>query len=118
MDQVEQIAMQQNARGVERNVLQIRPLSGVEAHLLEQAFPLASAGSVAEKSMLEIKTQAIEVECLQCGQRSETTANRLVCAACGNWKTRLISGDEMLLESVELICDDETENSVEEKQYV
>ena len=118
MDQVEQIALQRHARGVERIVLQIGPLSGVEAHLLKQAFPLASAGSVAERSVLEIKMQAIEVECLQCGQRSEAKANRLVCAACGDWKTRLISGDEMLLESVELICDDETENSVEEKQYV
>ena len=118
MDQVEQIAAQQNARGVERIVLQIGPLSGVEAHLLQQAFPLASAGSIAESSVLEIKPQAIEVECLQCGQRSKATPNRLVCAACGDWKTRLISGDEMLLESVELICNDESENPVEEKQYV
>jgi hydrogenase nickel incorporation protein HypA/HybF len=28
--------------------------------------------------------------------------NRLTCAACGDWHTRVISGDELLLESVEL----------------
>lgn len=118
MDQVEQIAVQQNARGVERIILQIGPLSGVEAHLLQQAFPLASAGTVAQNCVLEIKQQAIEVECLKCGQRSTATPNRLICAACGDWKTRLISGDEMLLESVELICDDEITNSVTENEYV
>jgi hydrogenase nickel incorporation protein HypA/HybF len=107
MDQVDQIALEQQAKGVAKIILQIGPLSGVEPHLLEQAFPLASAGTLAEFSELEIKPQAIEVECSTCGQRTPAKVNRLVCGACGDWKTRLISGDEMLLESVELICDEE-----------
>lgn len=117
MEQVEQIALQQGALGVERIVLQIGALSGVEAHLLQQAFPLASAGSLAENSELEIKEQAIEVECQKCGQRSIVVANLLVCGVCGDWQTRLISGDEMLLERVELICDD-ADGAIEENQYV
>ena len=107
MDQVDQIVLEQQAKGVAKIILQIGPLSGVESHLLEQAFPLASAGTLAEFSELEIKPQAIEVECSACGQRTPAKANRLVCAACGDWRTRLISGDEMLLQSVELICDEE-----------
>lgn len=31
--------------------------------------------------------------------------NRLLCGACGDWHTRIISGDELLLESVELEMD-------------
>ena len=111
MDQVGQIAQDHRATGVEKIILQIGPLSGVESRLLKQAFPLASAGTLAERSLLEIKQQAIEVECSKCGQRTAATANRLVCGVCGDWRTRLISGDEMLLESVELICN-------EEKNYV
>jgi hydrogenase nickel incorporation protein HypA/HybF len=107
MDQVDQIALEQHATGVAKIILQIGPLSGVESHLLKQAFPLASAGTLAEYSLLEIKPQAIEVECSKCGQRTLAKPNRLVCGACGDWKTRLISGDEMLLESVELICEEE-----------
>jgi len=107
MEQVDEIALEQHATGVAKIVLQIGPLSGVEAQLLEQAFPLASAGTVAEHSRLEIKQQPVEVECSKCGQRTMARVNRLVCGACGDWKTRLISGDEMLLESVELICDED-----------
>ena len=107
MDQVDQIALEQQANGVAKIVLRIGPLSGVESHLLKQAFPLASAGSLAECSVLEIKEQAIEVECSKCGHTTAATPNRLVCATCGDWQTRLISGDEMLLESVELICDED-----------
>jgi len=107
MDQVDQIALEQQATEVVKIVLQIGPLSGVEAHLLEQAFPLASAGTLAERSVLEIKPQAIEVECSKCGQCTPAKPNLLVCGACGDWKTRLISGDEMLLESVELNCEED-----------
>jgi len=107
MDQLDQIALQQHATAVAKIVLRIGPLSGVEPQLLEQAFPLASAGSIAENSVLEINEQAIEVECSKCGQRTPAKINRLVCGACGEWRTRLLSGDEMLLDSVELICDEE-----------
>lgn len=106
MDQVNQIAREQQATGIAKIILQIGPLSGVESHLLGQAFPLASAGTLAEHSVLEIKPQAIEVECSECGQHTPAKLNRLVCGICGGWKTRLISGDEMLLESVELICNE------------
>jgi hydrogenase nickel incorporation protein HypA/HybF len=30
----------------------------------------------------------------------ELAANRLVCGRCGNWRTQLISGDELLLQRV------------------
>ena len=122
MDQVDQIAHQQQATAVERIVLQIGPLSGVEPHLLKQAFPLASAGSLAQNSVLEIHEQPIEVECSKCGQRSVAKPNRLICAHCGDWQTRLLSGDEMLLERIEFVCDDETPgagaNNLVENTYV
>lgn len=102
MGQVEQIAVENNARRVVRIVLQLGPLSGVESELLQQAFPIASAGTVADDSVLDIETQPIRVSCNSCGAESDATANRLVCGVCGDWKTTLISGDEMLLQSVEL----------------
>ena len=82
--------------------VQIGPLSGVEADLLKQVFPLASAGSVAEAAQLVIEKLSIRVRCESCGAETAAEANKLVCGACGDWHTRLISGDEMLLASVEL----------------
>jgi len=83
--------------------VQIGPLSGVEADLLKQAFPLASAGSVAEAAQLVIEKLSIRVRCESCGAETAAEANKLVCGACGDWHTRLISGDEMLLASVEFV---------------
>lgn len=83
--------------------VQIGPLSGVEADLLKQAFPLVSAGSVAETAQLVIENLPIRVRCESCGAETAAEPNKLVCGTCGDWHTRLLSGDEMLLASVEFM---------------
>ncbi len=103
--QIESVAMQHHASRVCRVRLQLGPLSGVEPHLLQQAFPIAVAGSIAEQAKLEIELLPIRVACQQCGAETDATLSKLVCAACGHWQTRLISGDEMLLASLELDTD-------------
>ena len=103
MVQVNEIALQNCATAVESITLQIGPLSGVEAVLLKQAFPFAAAQSIAEKAELIIDELPIVIQCNQCGAKTNATANKLVCGQCGDYHTQLISGDEMLLASVELI---------------
>lgn len=102
MEQVERIAREHQAGRVERIVLQVGPLSGVEAPLLKRAWPLVSIGTVAEEAELVIETAAVKVRCTQCDAVSEVVPNRLLCAACGDFRTRLVSGDEMLLANMEL----------------
>ena len=102
LEQVERIAGEHRARRVERIVLQLGPLSGVEAPLLEHAWPLAAAGSIAVDAELVIESAPVRVRCTQCGAESEAQANRLLCASCGDYRTQLISGDEMLLANLEL----------------
>lgn len=111
LDQVAALARHNQARAVKRITLRIGPLSGVEPQLLEQAFPLASAGSIAEHAELAIERQAVRVRCKSCGAESEAAANRLLCGACGDWQTTLVSGDELLLVSVEMAVGDRPENS-------
>jgi hydrogenase nickel incorporation protein HypA/HybF len=102
LSQIEAVALENQARRVLRVTLQIGPLSGVEPQLLQQAFPIASAGSIAEQAVLEIELLPIRVQCQQCGTESEALVNKLICGKCGHWQTRLLSGDEMLLASLEL----------------
>lgn len=103
LGQVEAIAQEHRAKGVEKIVLRIGPLAGVEPRLLQEAFPIARAGSVAASAELQIEILPIKVRCESCGAESEAAANRLLCGACGDWHTQLISGDELLLASVEMI---------------
>jgi len=42
------------------------------------------------------------VRCESCGAETVAEPNKLVCGTCGDWHTRLLSGEEMLLASVEL----------------
>lgn len=100
--QVEQIAAQHKAVAVHQIQLDIGPLSGVEAPLLEAAFPIASAGSVAQNAELKIEISPIVVSCRSCKQKTTASANDLTCKKCGNWQTDLVSGDEMILKRVEL----------------
>ena len=102
LTQVAEIAKDRGANAVERIVIEIGPLAGVEPALLAQAFVFARAGSCAAEAALSIETTEVSVRCLGCGAQSQTPANRLVCAACGGYRTRVIAGDELRLRRVEL----------------
>lgn len=100
--QLERIAAEQQSNAVTRLELGVGPLSGVEPALLRHAFPLAVAGTVAEDAVLDIVTTGVRVRCTACGGESDAAPNRLLCPSCGDFRTRVISGDELLLNRVEL----------------
>jgi hydrogenase nickel incorporation protein HypA/HybF len=102
MNQVESIAAERNARSVVSIVVGMGPLSGVEVQLLKHAYPVASAGTVAEGAELVIENLPVRIKCTACGDESEALPNKLVCKSCGDWRTTLISGDELMLMRIEL----------------
>ena len=102
MEQVESIAQERDARSVTSIVIGMGPLAGVEVQLLKNAYPIASAGTVAQDAELVIEHLPIKVRCTQCGSESDALPNKLSCKQCGDWRTTLISGDELMLMSVEL----------------
>lgn len=108
IDQVQAIAVENGASRVAVVHVQLGPLSGVEPDLLRQAYPLACAGTAAEDSELRIALIPIKVRCRVCGAESDATPNRLLCGRCSAWQTELVSGDEMLLASIELERDEPT----------
>ncbi|MBK1693478.1 hydrogenase nickel incorporation protein HypA [Chromatium weissei] len=102
LDQVMQIATEHGATGVTRIVLNIGPLSGVEAMLLQHAYPLVAVGTCAEEAELVIESTPIRVICQDCGAETVATPNRLSCSICTSTHTRLICGNELLLAHLEL----------------
>ena len=100
--EVEAIASHNRARRVCDVYLSVGPLSGVETELLRNAFPFAAANTVAAEAMLHVVTTPVRVRCSLCDAESEVPANQLCCAECSSWKTRLVSGDELLLDRVEM----------------
>lgn len=100
--QVVEIATDRGASAVSRITVEVGPLCGVEPGLLASAFEIVRAGSCAAGAILSIETTAITISCLICGAESQTAPNRLLCAACGGYRTRVVGGDELRLRGVEL----------------
>ena len=100
--EIEAVARDQGARRVVSVLVRAGPLSGVEPQLLEFAFSIAREGTVASDAQLAIESMPVRVHCESCGIQSAAAANRLVCEQCGDWHVRVVSGDELLLMSVEL----------------
>jgi hydrogenase nickel incorporation protein HypA/HybF len=102
LTQVSNIAAEHHATSIEKIFLQVGPLSGVEPELLQSAFPIARADTIAAGAELIIQQTPVEVRCKTCHAETTARPNRLVCGECGDWRTMLISGDELLLERVEM----------------
>jgi hydrogenase nickel incorporation protein HypA/HybF len=102
VEQVENVISQHRATGATSVRVRIGPLAGVVPDLLATAFPLAAAGSRLQHAVLDLVDAPIRVRCQTCGAETEAAMNRLICGACGDWHTQVISGDDLLLESVEL----------------
>lgn len=87
---------------MERIVIEVGPLSGVEPALLGRAFMVVRAGSCAANAVLSIETPGVTIRCLTCDAESQPAPNRLICGVCGGYRTRIVAGDELRLRRVEL----------------
>jgi len=101
--QVGQVALDKGAASVERIVLQVGGLSGVEPPLLARAFEIAREGTVAAGAELDIRVGPVVVQCRECGGRGAVPVNRLLCPYCGDWRVRVTEGEELLLLSLEIV---------------
>jgi hydrogenase nickel incorporation protein HypA/HybF len=104
---VEAVAREHRARAVLAIELDVGALAGVEPALLESAFSIARAGTLAQAARLSLRSLPVRVRCLACGQETETAPNRLLCEACGSWNAQVVQGQELLLRNVELELEEE-----------
>ena len=102
IEQVEAVAREHQANNVVSISVQVGPLSGVVPELLERSFSVVQAGTVAEHAEFNIETLPLRVSCNACGAETPAISTRLVCGNCGDWRVRVVSGDQLLLASVEV----------------
>jgi hydrogenase nickel incorporation protein HypA/HybF len=102
LEQVARVAREHQAERVMAVRVRCGALAGVEPELLQRAYEVARAGTPAEDATLTIEESPVRVHCPRCGNDSAASPQRLVCGACGEWRTKVVAGDELLLMSVEL----------------
>lgn len=99
--EVERAARQHNARAITKIHLQLGPLATITADQLQQTLPLVSAGSIAADAALVTELLPFRVRCDACQAETETNPGLPVCGNCGAADVVPLSGDELLLTSVE-----------------
>jgi hydrogenase nickel incorporation protein HypA/HybF len=102
LNQVNDVARDAGCKHVEQVTIAIGPLAGVEPGLLASAFAVMKIDGCAAEATLIIESAGVEVECELCAAISPAAANRLICAACGGYRTRVVAGQELCLLRVEL----------------
>jgi len=103
IEAAERVAREHGARRIARLRVLVGPLSGVDGDQLVRSYSVASAGTLMEGAPLEWTAAPIAVRCDLCGETGEASVQRLLCGTCGSWRTRLVSGDELTLQTVELV---------------
>lgn len=96
-------AVEQRAQG--RPVAKVRVHVGRLHHVhpasFDQSFALAATGTVAEGATAEVVYEDVIVRCENCGAHAEAKELPLMCGACGSSELAVVSGAQLLLESIE-----------------
>lgn len=105
LQQVARVAARHGARSISEVTLRLGPLSGVEPALLRAAYLQSRLDTPAADAELVIVDVPVRLRCRRCAAESEAGSRplRLVCGTCGTDDTQLLSGDEMLLDSIALV---------------
>lgn len=96
----EQEAARQGFGRVERIALAIGSVSGIVPACLEDFFPIAAKGTVAEGAKLEMRSIPAAIECPDCGYKGEIKGS--ACPGCGGFGYRLTAGREFYIDSLEV----------------
>jgi hydrogenase nickel incorporation protein HypA/HybF len=99
---VEIASRQANGRRVTKVQLKVGHLRQVVPSALTFSFELVAQGTPAEGAELEMEEVPAIGSCQGCGAESQLTEFPLRCRACGGYDLRVLEGEELLVESLEL----------------
>ncbi|MCL1065610.1 hydrogenase maturation nickel metallochaperone HypA [Shewanella olleyana] len=102
MEQIEQLAQDNNANEIIRVDIKVGVLSGVEPHLLQNAFDTFKLNTVCHDAQLNMQLQPLVIECRQCHHKTELTERNVICPHCKSYDTRVIDGEDMMLMQLEM----------------
>ena len=93
---------------VERVHVRIGHLRQVVPSALTFAFELCTHGTRLDGAELEVEAVPIGVACPGCGMESELDGFPLACPACGGTAVEVVRGEELQVESLELVTEELT----------
>jgi len=100
-----QYAEENQAHRVVSINLQVGELRDFTEEWMQRYFDYLSRETIAEGGKIVIKTIPVTMECLDCAHvfNADIRQDNLLCPGCGGAKTKLVSGNEFLIESIGVI---------------
>lgn len=98
---VEDVAANNNIQRITKVNLRIGKLRQVAPPMLENAFAVVSEGTLARGARLEVEYQNIVMRCQSCREEFSVDDKLYICPSCEGTELTLLTGDEVMLESVE-----------------
>ena len=83
--------------------IEIGPLSGVEAELVQTAFDRLAYPRGLTRAALAIDQVPLTIRCQACGMASDQLAATFRCRDCGGHRVTVERGDSVILKSIELL---------------
>lgn len=102
LTQCEEYAKANDATKVDKVVVKIGVMSGIEAHFLEVAFNTFKEGSICDGAALIMNIQPVVIECNECRNITELEKNHYCCPTCESIDINIIEGEDMFLMSLEM----------------
>ncbi|MEY2401558.1 MAG: hydrogenase nickel incorporation protein HypA/HybF [Ilumatobacteraceae bacterium] len=92
-------------RPVERVRVDIGHLRQVVPDTLSHSWEMVVFGTPLEGVPLEVREVPAVIECRQCGTRTELDDPIFRCGSCGSTETTVVTGEELLVTSLDLSVD-------------
>lgn len=102
IESCEEHAKVNSASKVTKVVVKIGVMSGVEPHLLREAFELFKEETICHGCEFVMNIQKVKIECGSCALTSELEKNEYCCPACEGVDIKIIDGEDMFLMQLEL----------------
>lgn len=102
IEQCEGLGKQHNAKSINRVSIKIGVLSGVEPHLLAEAFDAFKQEGICANATLNMQIQPIVLRCHTCNQTAEQMQREVLCPYCLSANTQVEDGEDMMLMQLEM----------------
>ncbi len=101
----EKEAKKLNTNKIKTVTLQIGKLSGIETHFLKNSFDFFKKNTICHNAELVIKDIDVKIHCKNCNHNSIISKNNFFCPICNSKETEIVQGQEMIIESLEILKD-------------
>ncbi len=102
LEQIEDVAKENEATEVTKVVVKIGVMSGIEAHLLEIAFNTFKEKTICHNASFVMNIQPLCIECQECKSISVLEKIHYCCQKCKSTNIKVNDGEDMFLMSLEM----------------